>query len=384
MKEPAFTEVWLLHGLSGTPNGSVKQLEVELARLGHRLKYVRPLLPHADRDVAPSRSVEFLRSCPVPQNALVVGISMGGLVGAKLQELERPDLHVICINSPTWVGDTELKGRRINRVSLYSSSDSVIAGRTAQWPELAQAYDLPWLSGHDTDPHKRWRASMKGKTGRSATGRTTSTQLCRVVCISDTHELHRELYVPGGDLLIHAGDFTFFNHVSKIRDFNDWLGELPHRHKVVIPGNHDRVFHKDPLARRLITNAELLINESVTLCGLRIWGSPVTCDDAAYGHTKPEERASLYASIPPDTDILVTHGPPKGVLDRERGSDHRQGCPQLREAVLRLKPRLHVFGHVHVGYGVTQNKTTLFVNASLLGWAGDLENRPIVLDISAR
>jgi Icc-related predicted phosphoesterase len=196
--------------------------------------------------------------------------------------------------------------------------------------------------------------------------------------------LHRELAVSDGDLLIHAGDFTFFNSISKIRDFNDWLGELPHRHKVVIPGNHDRVFHNDPRLRSMITNGVLLINDGIRVCGLNIWGSPVTCDDAAHGHTKPEERSSLYATIPPDTDILITHGPPLGIRDRERGSDERRGCPQLRVAVMRVKPRLHVFGHVHAGYGVAQNKTTVFVNASLLGWSGDLENKPIVLNITTR
>jgi Icc-related predicted phosphoesterase len=206
----------------------------------------------------------------------------------------------------------------------------------------------------------------------------------RVVCIADTHELHRELVVPDGDLLIHAGDFTFFNHASKIQDFNNWLSELPHRHKVVIPGNHDRAFNQVPRFRAKITNAVFLINEGVTLCGLKIWGSPVTCDDTAYGHAKPEERASLYASIPANTDILITHGPPFGILDHERGSNERQGCSELREAVMRLRPRLHIFGHVHVGYGVMQTKTALFVNAALLGWAGDLENRPVVLDIRPR
>jgi len=172
----------------------------------------------------------------------------------------------------------------------------------------------------------------------------------RVVCISDTHELHREVDVPAGDLLIHAGDFTFFNHASKIHDFNDWLGELPHRHKVVIPGNHDRIFRDDHGFREMITNAVLLINEGVTVCGLKIWGSPVTCDDDAYGYTKRDERARLYASIPADTDIVVTHGPPYGILDREPGSIHRQGCTELRLAVMRLQPRLHIFGHVHSGY----------------------------------
>jgi Icc-related predicted phosphoesterase len=206
----------------------------------------------------------------------------------------------------------------------------------------------------------------------------------RVVCISDTHELHRELAVPDGDLLIHAGDFTFWNHASKIQDFNEWLGELPHRYKVVIPGNHDRAFNQDPRFRALITNGVLLINESVRLCGLNIWGSPVTCDDAAYGHTKREERARLYASIPKDTHILITHGPPYGILDREPGTYRRQGCTELRQALLTLPPRLHVFGHVHAGYGTFANETTQFVNAALLGWAGDLENLPIVMDISAR
>jgi Icc-related predicted phosphoesterase len=206
----------------------------------------------------------------------------------------------------------------------------------------------------------------------------------RIVCISDTHEWHRELALPDGDLLIHAGDFTFWNHTSKIRDFNEWLGELPHRHKVVIPGNHDRAFHKDPRTRAEITNAILLINESVTVCGLNIWGSPVTCDDSAYGHTRREERANLYASIPKDTHILITHGPPYGILDREPGSHIRQGCTELRLAVMRLQPRLHVFGHVHGGYGTYQNETTLFVNAALLGLAGDLENLPIVMDITRR
>jgi Icc-related predicted phosphoesterase len=212
----------------------------------------------------------------------------------------------------------------------------------------------------------------------------TTPRRVRVVCISDSHELHRELNVPDGDLLIHAGDFTFWNHTSKIRDFNEWLGELPHRHNVVIPGNHDRAFHTDPRLHTLITNGVLLINESVQVCGLNIWGSPVTCDDASHGHSKPEERAHLYARIPKDTDILITHGPPFGVLDREPGSSERHGCTELRKAVVRVKPRLHVFGHVHVGYGTLATEHTQFVNAALMGWSGDLENRPIVLSITTR
>jgi hypothetical protein len=111
-------------------------------------------MPHADPTVQPSGSVEYLRDLGIPDGALLVGISLGGLVAAKLQESERPDLHVFCINSPTWVVDTELHVRMKHRVSLYCSSDEVIAGRTEDWLLLAEAYDIPWLKGHDIDPHK--------------------------------------------------------------------------------------------------------------------------------------------------------------------------------------------------------------------------------------
>jgi len=225
---------------------------------------------------------------------------------------------------------------------------------------------------------------MTSKTNRTPAQQAPPTEhrRVRVVCISDTHELHRDLALPDGDLLIHAGDFTFWNHAAVIEDFNAWLGELPHRHKVVIPGNHDRAFHNDPRFREMITNAVLLINEGVTVCGLNVWGSPVTCDDTAFGYTTRQERASLYAGIPKDTHILVTHGPPYGILDREPGSNKREGCTELRLAVMRLRPRLHVFGHVHAGYGTCQTERTLFANAALLGWTGDIENRPIVMDIT--
>ena len=155
MNETRFPAVYLIHGLGGSPEGSVRLLEAELVKCGRQENFVRPLLPHADPTAPPSESVRYLASLDLPEGALVVGISLGGLVGAKLQESERPDLHVICINSPTWAGDTELVARMNRRLSLYCSSDAVIAGRTARWPQLAEAYDLPWLSGHDTDPHKR-------------------------------------------------------------------------------------------------------------------------------------------------------------------------------------------------------------------------------------
>lgn len=148
-----FPAVYLLHGRGGSPNGSVSQLEAELRKLGQAQNYIRPLMPHTDGELPPGPSVLHLRSLDVPSGSLIIGVSLGGLVAAKLQELERPDLHVICISSPTQVDDTTLDKRMQQRISLYSSADSVITGRTERWPELAEAHDLSWLD-HDTDKHK--------------------------------------------------------------------------------------------------------------------------------------------------------------------------------------------------------------------------------------
>ena len=137
----------------------------------------------------------------------------------------------------------------------------------------------------------------------------------RIVCIADTHELHRELVVPPGDLLIHAGDITFFSRRPRMyRHFDLWLGELPHRHKIIIPGNHDFLL-EDPLERNAITNATLLVDSGVEIEGLKIWGSPVTplCGGAFWMPTAADRRRH-WARIPEGLDILVSHGPPLAFL----------------------------------------------------------------------
>ena len=207
----------------------------------------------------------------------------------------------------------------------------------------------------------------------------------RIVCISDTHELHRDLLIPDGDMLIHAGDITFFSHQPAVlNDFNEWLGELPQRYKVVIPGNHDSLLEL-PEHQSKITNAHLLINSGIELGGLWIWGSPVTTHaDVAFGMPDPDDRTSLWSEIPADLDVLITHGPPYRVLDSAPGELHHGGCPQLRAAVIVKRPTLHVFGHVHAGYGTRPTTNTMFINAALAGEQGDLDKRPVSLTISRR
>lgn len=205
----------------------------------------------------------------------------------------------------------------------------------------------------------------------------------RLVLMGDTHGYHRDVEVPDGDLLVHAGDFTYFNGSTlAIRDFNEWLGQLPHRSKVLIPGNHDSGF-VDPAFRELITEAMLLVNEGAVVEGLRIWGSPCMPNDwGAFGPTTAREREALFSRIPKDTDILITHGPPQGILDQSSKHGKPQGCEQLLAAVRRVRPRLHVFGHIHQQYGMIHSAGTLFVNAALSGPEYIVTRRPIKVEIA--
>ena len=157
----------------------------------------------------------------------------------------------------------------------------------------------------------------------------------RIVVISDTRGLHRQLKMPSGDLLIHAGDFTFYTKPpSIISDFNAWLGKLPHRHKIVTCGNHDYLL-EEPRDRSAITNATLLVDSDVVVEGLKIWGSPVTpLYGGAFGMSSAADRKRHWTRIPDDTDILITHGPPLGILDAAPGLQRHEGCPELMEAVL--------------------------------------------------
>lgn len=206
-----------------------------------------------------------------------------------------------------------------------------------------------------------------------------------IVAISDSHELHREVEVPPGDLLIHSGDITMNSRSAKaLIDFDDWLGELPFAFRVVVPGNHDFVL-EDTSHRQLITNAVLLLNNSAEFMGLKIWGSPTTpLFGEAFGVASENDRAHLYSRIPVDTDILVTHAPPFGILDRSLDSDFHAGCHELLKAVRRVKPMLHIFGHTHGGYGTLDTPSTLFVNAALPGEGYDLRNAPHVIRLRRR
>lgn len=187
----------------------------------------------------------------------------------------------------------------------------------------------------------------------------------RIVLVSDTHGYHSLTTVPDGDVLVHAGDVCRHGGLEDVDDFNRWLGTLPHPHKVVICGNHDWCFEEKPdEARRRLTNAIYLQDSGCEIGGLTFYGSPWTPVFFDWSFMLPEtELATKWAAIPDRVDVLITHGPPHGVLDFTNREEHA-GSAALFDRVLRVRPRLHVFGHIHEAAGRFEHNGTTFVNAS--------------------
>lgn len=213
----------------------------------------------------------------------------------------------------------------------------------------------------------------------------------RIVCISDTHSKHEEIdHVPDGDMLIHAGDSLAFGSLFDLEDFDDWLGELPHRHKILIAGNHDTCFEdRSDKAQKLVTNAIYLEDSGIVIEGLKFWGSPWTPRffDWAFNANRGPQLFEKWQRIPLDTDVLITHGPPKGILDTviTRDGEEQVGCNDLLRRLSELKNlKAHIFGHIHGGYGTEIqgiDRQVRFVNASICTEQYEASNHPIVLDI---
>lgn len=220
---------------------------------------------------------------------------------------------------------------------------------------------------------------------------TTSLGL-RIVIISDTHSVAPSHQIPEGDVLIHAGDFSDIGHLEDMKKFHTFLDSFPHPYKIFIAGNHDIALHKSYYVRDMAPrafhrklflspnfNPEEYSNQCLAavsapsqgtgvmtyLCDssysiensdgsiVNFFGSPWQpsfCDWAFNADIGPE-LAEKWKAIPNDVDVLITHGPPRGILDRN-SDGFVCGCPDLRNEVLdRVKPRLHVFGHIHESYG---------------------------------
>eukprot|EP00929_Paragymnodinium_shiwhaense_P067407 TRINITY_DN33936_c1_g2_i1.p1 TRINITY_DN33936_c1_g2~~TRINITY_DN33936_c1_g2_i1.p1 ORF type:complete len:300 (+),score=28.18 TRINITY_DN33936_c1_g2_i1:146-1045(+) len=221
----------------------------------------------------------------------------------------------------------------------------------------------------------------------------------RIVLISDTHERHAAYAVPPADLLIHCGDILASSRFAQeahslnvLRDFSSWLASTPCRHKVVVPGNHDigiTALGRERIAEVLGT-AKYLEFETLELevrpggdadekapVALKVYGAPLS-----YGRSHnqacqgSEAEDTMKRTIPESADIVVTHGPPKGLI---------------AEALEQIKPKLHAHGHQHKGYSQlrplgNQSRFGATVNAAMMQPKGKLigdrpDNLPLVLDL---
>lgn len=210
----------------------------------------------------------------------------------------------------------------------------------------------------------------------------------RLVCISDTHNAHRSLQLPEGDVLIHAGDATGQGLSAEVERFLDWFAVQPHPHKLLIAGNHDWLFqrHPDQAAQMLEARPAItyLQDSGVEIEGVRFWGSPWQPWFFDWAFNLPRNGADLreaWSRIPLGTDVLITHGPPHGMRDQVHEGEHL-GCEELRIRLGAIRPRVHVFGHIHDAYGVTQSARTTFVNACSCDESYRLLHKPVVLDLT--
>ncbi len=188
----------------------------------------------------------------------------------------------------------------------------------------------------------------------------------KFVCLADTHTIHDRITVPDGDVLLCAGDFTNYGSKKDVKIFNSYLSTLSHPYKVVIAGNHDFLFEKNPsVARSLLTNCVYLEDSGIEIEGVKIYGSPWQpwFLDWAFNLPRGPALKAKWDLIPPDTDILITHGPPYSHGDQTVRGDFA-GCADLLHTIQKIQPRYHLFGHIHEGYGITKEGDTVCINAS--------------------
>lgn len=223
----------------------------------------------------------------------------------------------------------------------------------------------------------------------------------RITFISDTHTKHRycEKDLPGGDILIHAGDFMNSGyHQTEATEFLDWFDKINNYDtKVFIAGNHDRLFENDPEWRKMILDEfktidylqdEELVdyfdgpNGDIPEDIIRIYGSPWQPEFYNWAFNLPRNSEAMKArwdAIPVNTDILITHGPAFGYLDIPGGQSIRVGCEMLRHRVDTIRPKIHVFGHIHGSAGYYFNGHTHFINASILNEQYTYVNMPLTI-----
>lgn len=209
----------------------------------------------------------------------------------------------------------------------------------------------------------------------------------RIVALSDTHGFHNKLTVPDGDIFICAGDFAMRARLKHVSEFAKWVNHLPHKHKIVVAGNHDCACEEqDFLVKDEFSPSVYLRHDFIHVDGVCFFGSPYTSavhDPSQWNFDYPKygergKRLWLELLEAPKIDVLITHGPPYGIMDRvldpHPGEDPHVGDETLLRVVKQIQPKVHIFGHIHEGYGkqITEGPTQ-FYNVSVC----DVDYKPI-------
>lgn len=181
----------------------------------------------------------------------------------------------------------------------------------------------------------------------------------RILHLSDTHGCHRRLReLPEADVVVHSGDFCMAGTEEEAFDFINWFCDLPYKHKIFIAGNHDDCLYGAKI-EGLDNNTHYLSNSKIEIEGIKFYGIPMFMEDCINGN-----EALNYAKIPIDTDILITHAPPYGILDLDEGINY--GSEKLLEKLTTLNLKAHLFGHIHSNHGIEAINGITFSNGAIL------------------
>lgn len=212
-----------------------------------------------------------------------------------------------------------------------------------------------------------------------------------IVAVSDTHG-NKLRNIPEGDVFIHCGDYSNYGELEETENFLRDVSELPHKHKIVIPGNHevaicpihanrdfgigleDSMKERDEILEviKSFKNIHYLVDMQVVINGKVFYGTPWCNGNRhimqpwGFYVEKYDDREKLFNKIPKNTDVLISHVPPYGILDDNGGKNVSLGCEVLLEKVSEIEPTMHLFGHIHDSSGVVKRGNTIFANCSLL------------------
>ena len=210
----------------------------------------------------------------------------------------------------------------------------------------------------------------------------------KFVVISDTHGQHKKLNLPHGDVIINAGDVSKRGNKEEVVEFLTWFAELRFEYKIFIAGNHDFFFEQASeieIKSLIPSNIIYLCNSEVVINGIKIWGSPITpfFYNWAFNRHRGDDISRYWDQIPADTNIIITHGPPLSILDRTT-QGLNVGCEDLLHKIQEVKPKFHIFGHIHEAYGQIENESTHYINASVLNERYTLNNDPIQFEFKVK